>query len=301
MQQTSSSAEQFEKKIATKNRQIDKLLSKLSRYDHDLELQSRNISDLQTSIAVLDNEKDNVAQSIYNQYDLTIEELDKLYAKQPLNHTKNNNHILTLKTRLKDLGMVNPLAMQELNEAKQLYDHNHTQMQDIITAQKKIFDLLKDIETRSTEIFLDMFQTINENFANAFQELFLGGSARLFLEDPQKPLESHILIQVQPPGKQLRSIRLLSGGEKTMTAIALMFAIYMTKSPPICILDEIDAPLDDINVLRFLKLLNNFKANTQFILITHNKQTMAQTKNIFGVTMEEPGISQIVSISLDQK
>ena len=155
-----------------------------------------------------------------------------------------------------------------------------------------------EIQQKSETLFSESFAQINNNFADIFGKLFNGGQARLELLEPDKPLTSGIEIEATPPGKKTKSMRLMSGGEKAMTAIALMFAIYMVRSSPFCVLDEIDAPLDEQNVGRFLTLLDTFAQNTQFILITHNKKTMGKADVLYGVTMNEPGVSTLLSVEL---
>ena len=145
-------------------------------------------------------------------------------------------------------------------------------------------------------MFLETFTQVRANFQQVFSDLFQGGEADLRMEDEDDPLESPILISARPRGKRLLNISQLSGGEKALTAISLLFAIYLVKPSPFCILDEVDAPLDDANVNRFLKMIRHFSQKTQFILITHNKRTMEQCDRFYGVTMQQPGVSQIVSV-----
>jgi len=155
------------------------------------------------------------------------------------------------------------------------------------------------INQTTKTLFAETFEKIRVNFAEMFTELFGGGKANLVLTDESDPLESGIDIIAKPPGKQLTSITLLSGGEKTMTAVALLFSIYMVKPSPFCVLDEIDAPLDDANIGRFIEMLQGMQAYTQFILITHNRKTMEIADRLYGVTMEEPGVSKLISLELN--
>jgi chromosome segregation protein len=148
-------------------------------------------------------------------------------------------------------------------------------------------------------MFLDTFEEISENFKNYFRRLFNGGQARIYLLDENDPLECGIEIEARPPGKKPQSISLLSGGEQAMTAIAMLVSIFSAKPSPFCVLDEVDAPLDDANVERFLELIEEFTAQSQFIMITHNKSTMAKAGALFGVTQQEPGVSQVVSVRVE--
>jgi chromosome segregation protein len=149
-------------------------------------------------------------------------------------------------------------------------------------------------------MFLSTFEDISDNFKNHFRRLFNGGQARLFLLDEANPLECGIEIEARPPGKKPQTISLLSGGEQAMTAIALLFSIFVAKPSPFCVLDEVDAPLDDANIGRFLDMVGEFTEKSQFIMITHSKQTMARANAIFGVTQQEQGISQVVSVRLEE-
>jgi len=160
--------------------------------------------------------------------------------------------------------------------------------------------VVKRIDQTTEEMFLQTFKQISENFQHYFRRLFNGGQARLFLLDDNTPLDCGIEIEARPPGKKPQTISLLSGGEQALTAIALLFSIFAAKPSPFCVLDEVDAPLDDVNVGRFLNIVDEFTEHSQFIMITHNKQTMAHANAIFGVTQQEAGVSQLVSVHLEE-
>ena len=242
--------------------------------------------------------KKNIVQDLYTFYNLTEIEAKEQFQSQRIHFDKEKQASIELKKTITSLGIINPLAIEEFESIKKIYDHNSKQLQDIIEAQKQILEVIESSKIKSTKMFLETFAQIEKNFLITFKKLFNGGETLLTLLDPNQALVSGIEIQVQPPGKKSKSLRLLSGGEKALTAIALMFAIYMVKSSPICVLDEIDAPLDDQNVLRFLTLLKEFQENTQFILITHNKKTMSHSDVLFGITMQEPGVSKILGTTL---
>lgn len=204
--------------------------------------------------------------------------------------------VAELTGKLDSMGPVNLDAIQEYDELEQRHTFLEQQNTDLINSKAELLEVISKINRTTKELFAETFEKIRVNFAEMFTELFGGGKANLILTDESDPLESGIEIIAKPPGKQLQSITLLSGGEKTMTAVALLFAIYMVKPSPFCVLDEMDAPLDESNINRFIKILDRFVAQSQFVVITHNKRTIARADTVFGVTMEEHGISKIVGV-----
>lgn len=203
-----------------------------------------------------------------------------------------------MKNDLKELGQVNLMAPEEFAEVKERHDFLTSQLEDLQKARDDLQRITREIETESTELFLETYDQIRKNFHSMFRRLFGGGRGELKLTDPDNVLTSGIEIFAQPPGKSLENIALLSGGERSLTAVAMLFATYMVKPSPFCILDEIDAALDESNVGRFINLLMEFSAKSQFIIITHNKKTVAGAKTLLGITMEESGISKIIAVRL---
>ncbi|NGO38437.1 chromosome segregation protein SMC [Limisphaera ngatamarikiensis] len=202
----------------------------------------------------------------------------------------------TLQKRLEEMGAVNLVAIEEYEEAEQRHQFLSRQYEDLVQAKARLVDVIQRINTETRQMFLETFEQIRRNFAALFTEVFGGGSADLRLVDENDVLESGIEILARPPGKKLQTISLLSGGEQTMTAVALLFAIYQVKPSPFCVLDELDAPLDEANITRFLRILQRFLDHSQFIIITHNKRTISMADVLYGVTMEERGVSKIVSV-----
>jgi chromosome segregation protein len=197
-----------------------------------------------------------------------------------------------------DLGGVNPLAVQELAEAEERLAYMNQQRADVTEAIQNLEGTIAEINQTSEERFREAFDFINARFQEVFREAFGGGQASLSLEDPKNLLECGIEITAQPPGKSAKALLLLSGGEKALTAISLLFAIFHFKPSPFCVLDEVDAPLDEANVGRFAAMVQGMKADTQFIVITHQKPTMMAADTLYGVTMEEQGVSRLVSVQL---
>jgi len=204
--------------------------------------------------------------------------------------------VAELTERADSMGPVNLDAIQEYDELEERYKFLEQQNNDLINGKAELMEAIARINKTTKELFSETFEKIRVNFLEMFTQLFGGGKANLLLMDESDPLESGIEIIASPPGKKLQSISLLSGGERTMTAVALLFAIYMVKPSPFCVLDEMDAPLDESNIGRFIKLLDRFIGQSQFMVITHNKRTMSRADSLYGVTMEERGISKLLSV-----
>ncbi len=204
-----------------------------------------------------------------------------------------------LRLRIKNMGPVNPLAVQEYDEEKKRLDFLTQQRDDLLNAEKSLIDTIDKINKTAREQFLTTFNQIKQNFEKVFKSFFENGEGTIELDAEADPLEADIHIKVRTKGKRLQTLSLLSSGEKTLTAISLMFSIYLVKPSPFCILDEVDAPLDDMNIGRFTEALKEFSANTQFIVVTHNKRTMEAASTLYGVTMEEEGVSKIVSVKFN--
>ena len=191
------------------------------------------------------------------------------------------------------------MAIEQFDELEARHAFLTSERKDLVDAIAQTSEAIRRIDDTTRQRFGDAFAAINRNFQEAFGTLFGGGRAGLTLLDENDPLESGIEIVAQPPGKRLQSVQLLSGGEKALTAIALMFGMFKYKPSPFCLLDEIDAPLDDANIGRFVEMLRGMQEHTQFIVITHNRKTMEIADRLYGVTMEEPGVSKLISVQLN--
>jgi chromosome segregation protein len=201
-----------------------------------------------------------------------------------------------LQQRLDEMGPVNLVAIEEYEETEQRYQFLSQQHADLVQAKAELLEVINRINQQTQEMFRTTFEQIRNNFRAMFTEVFGGGKADLILLDENDVLESGIDIVARPPGKQLQTISLLSGGEQTMTAVSLLFSIYQVKPSPFCVLDELDAPLDESNINRFIRVLQRFLEHSQFIIITHNKRTIGMADVLYGVTMQEHGVSKIVSV-----
>lgn len=202
-----------------------------------------------------------------------------------------------MKKRLENLGEINPTAIEAFQEMKKRYDFILEQKNDLVSAKESLLQTIAEVETTANKQFLDTFNKVRDNFQKVFKALFSEeDTADMILESPENLAETNIEIIAKPKGKRPSSITQLSGGEKTLTATALLFAIYLIKPAPFCILDEVDAPLDDANVGKFTNMIRKFSNESQFIIVTHNKMTMSSVDVIYGVTMQEAGVSKLVPV-----
>jgi chromosome segregation protein len=204
-----------------------------------------------------------------------------------------------LRARIEALGPVNPEALEQHQEAQQRYEFLNVQRQDLLDSIRDTEKALHDIDVESRKRFTEAFAVVNEHFREMFVTLFGGGVGEMRLTDEDNVAESGIDIVASPPGKKLQNVLLLSGGEKSLTAMALLMAIFRYQPSPFCILDEVDAPLDEANIERLTRLLKEMSMQTQFVVITHAKRTMEAAQALFGVTMQEPGISRLVSVKFN--
>jgi chromosome segregation protein len=205
-----------------------------------------------------------------------------------------------LAREIEGIGPVNPLAVEEHAEEVKRAEFLISQRDDLIQAREALAQAVREIDQTARGMFLETFQSVRTNFHQVFRTLFEGGECDVRLADENDPLGSDIDIHAAPRGKRTQRIHLLSSGERALVAISLLFSIYLTKPSPFCVLDEVDAPLDDANVARFVRLLDEFKSDTQFIVITHNPRTMQVADSVYGVTMQEPGVSSIVGVRLGE-
>ncbi len=231
------------------------------------------------------------------------EELNKLLQENPVPENitlaEMQAEIQKLRESIEALGEVNPLAVKEFDKEKERLDFLKTQQSDLLKAKTELLETISKLNKTARQLFMETFEKINNNFKSVFGKFFEGGEAELQLIENSDPLEANIDIIVHIKGKRLTTLSLLSAGEKTLTAISLLFAIYLYKPSPFCILDEVDAPLDDVNIARYTHALKEFSKQTQFILVTHNKMTMQAAQAMYGITMEEPGVSKVVSVRFD--
>jgi chromosome segregation protein len=209
--------------------------------------------------------------------------------------------VAEMQSKLDAMGPVNVEAINEFEELEERYKFLSQQYEDLIKAKDQLLQVITKINVTTKQLFQETFEKVRENFQTMYAELFGGGKANLILLDETDPLESGIEIVAKPPGKQLQSITLLSGGERALTAIALLFAIYAVKPSPFCVLDELDAPLDESNINRFIRIMQRFVQQSQFVIVSHNKRTIGMADALYGITMEEHGVSKVVSVKFSPR
>ena len=294
-----SKIEELKKSRAEKN-------EKLTTQEEQITEKFKIIEDLKGQIVKIDVRKTKIQEEItetinklWEEYELTpnsIEEYEK-----PKNVSETKKQVNKLRTQMREMGSVNVESINEYKKQKERYDFMSEQRLDLENTMSKLRKIITDMTAIMKEQFEEKFKEINKNFGEVFAELFGGGKAEVKLEDEQNILECGIDITAQPPGKKLQNMLLLSGGEKALTAIALLFAILRINPAPFCVLDEIEAALDDVNVYRYAEYLKKFAQNTQFLVITHRKGTMEAADSVYGVTMEESGISKLLSMTLREE
>ena len=245
--------------------------------------------------ASLQKEYDEIISRLWEEYELTRREAEEVAA--PIEDVgQSQKRLNELKGKIKALGTVNVAAVEEYKEVSERYAFMNAQVADVEQSRDELKRLIGDLTRQMRELFIERFKQINTNFLQTFQELFGGGTANLSLTDPEDILHSGIEISVQPPGKIVTHLELLSGGEKALVAIALYFAIMKVSPPPFCMLDEIEAALDDVNVDRFAAYLRRMTSNTQFIVITHRRGSMEEADVLYGVTMQDEGVSKLLEL-----
>ena len=256
---------------------------------------SGEIARLEERKAVMVKEYDDTVNKLYDEYQLTKREAEAV-SEKPEEPRKAQQRLHELKNAIRALGSVNVSAIEEYKEVKERYEFMNEQVGDVERSKKELLSLIDELTDKMSKQFREQFNKINQNFGETFSELFGGGKAEILLEDPTDVLESNIDIKLQPPGKNVKRLDSLSGGEKGLSAIALLFAILKVNPAPFCIFDEVEAALDDVNVSRYAQYVKRMTDNTQFILITHRRGTMEEADVLYGITMQEQGVSKLLEL-----
>ena len=258
----------------------------------------KELKTLEINISKMDVLLDNYLRILSEDYEMTYEKAKSNYILE-MDTKEARSLVNSYKNRIKQIGMVNVQAIEDYKRVSERYNFLNSQKDDLLNAKDTLLEIINEMDTVMKEEFLTTFNKIDIEFQEVFKQLFKGGSASLKLTNPDDLLETGVDIIASPPGKKLTSINLLSGGEKTLTAICLIFAILNVKPIPFCLFDEVEAALDEANVDNFGKYLNNYKDKTQFLIITHKKRTMEYANTLYGITMQESGVSKLVSVKLD--
>lgn len=259
---------------------------------------NKELKELEIEVNRLDVKLDTLLNTLNETYNMTYEHATSLY-KLELDEDLARTKVNTIKRNLKEIGEININAPKQYDEISVRYEFLINQREDLINAENTLLDIIKEMDSVMIKEFTRTFEIINKNFNETFKELFRGGNASLKLTDPENILETGIEIDACPPGKKLKNISLLSGGEKTFTAISLLFAILKSRPVPFCVLDEVEAALDEVNVDSFGNYVKKLQKNSQFIIITHKKKTMEYANTLYGITMQESGVSKLVSVKLE--
>lgn len=297
VEKSSEKVENLKKERISKNERLTHLENEMEEQNAKVEDIKNQISKLEIKKSKIDLEQNQIINRMWEEYELTpnnVGEVQKIENPEAVQKQVNN-----LRSQIRDLGSVDVDSIKRYQETKERYDFLSEQRLDLEEAMAKLRKVIQDMTDTMKKQFTEQFKIINKNFGEVFKELFGGGKAELILSDEENVLECGIEIEVQPPGKKLQNMTLLSGGERAFTAIALLFAILKINPAPFCVLDEIEAALDDVNVFRFAEYLKKFCADTQFLVITHRKGTMEAANTVYGITMEEKGISKLLSMKLN--
>ncbi len=283
-----------------KNEKLDSTEKEITKQFEVIQKIKEGLVKVDSKVTNTNQDLEEIINELWENYEITPNNAMEKFEK-PTNITETQKKVNELHNKIRDLGSVNVDAIEEYKKAEERYNTMNEQRMDLETTMAKLRDIIQDMTSTMKEQFKEKFKLIQKYFNEAFIELFGGGRAELILEDESNILESGIDIVVQPTGKKLNNLLQLSGGERALTAIALLFAILKINPSPFCILDEIEAALDDVNVYRYADYLKKFSKDTQFLIITHRKGSMEAANTVYGITMEENGISKMLSINLDKK
>lgn len=289
----------LQKQRSEKEEESARLRSQERTKSSEREKISGELARLEERKQTMTDEYDTTINKLYDEYQLTKREADSVGVK-PEDPGASKRRLSEIKNSIRHLGAVNVGAIEEYKEVSERYEFMLSQLSDIEKSKKELIRLIDELTDKMSQQFREQFAKINENFGETFKELFGGGHAELSLEDPTDVLESNIDIKLQPPGKNVKRLDSLSGGEKGLSAIALLFAIMKVNPAPFCIFDEVEAALDDVNVTRYAQYVRRMTENTQFILITHRRGTMEEADVLYGITMQEQGVSKLLELKTAQ-
>ena len=299
IEQENQKIEQAIEKRNTAEQQLSTLRNEEKEHIAKRERAAAQMSRCEERKILLQNEYDKIIAKLWDEYNMTRSDA-LAQAVEIEDETTAQNRLTELKNKIRALGSVNVAAIEEYKEVSERYEFLKKQCDDVEKSRTELMSLIRELTSQMKQLFAESFEKINQNFQKIFEELFLGGKASLTLTDPDNILESGIDINVQPPGKIIKNLSSLSGGEKAFVAIAIYFAILKVRPSPFCMLDEIEAALDEVNVSRYARYLKNLSDHTQFIAITHRRGTMEEADIMYGVTMQEKGVSKLLELDISQ-
>ena len=296
---TDKQIEELEERRTELEQNVYSMRAKEKELSSQKEYAGSELARLQAKKETMEKEYDNIISKLFDEYQLTVEQAYDLEIEIEDEKTASKQ-LNEFRSKIRALGTVNLAAIEEFKEVDERYKFMKAQISDIESSKEQLIKLINNLTGQMKDLFSSQFEIISKNFTQVFKELFGGGTANLVLADPENVLESNIDINVQPPGKSISIIEQLSGGEKALIAVAIYFAIMKVNAPPFCLLDEVEAALDEVNVDRFAQYLRKMSGATQFILITHRRGTMEEADVLYGVTMQEPGVSKLLSIDVSE-
>ncbi len=289
---------QEEETLAEKDESLDQMEKEAKSLSRQIQELTESISKIELKRSELKIQTTHLEEKAYDDFNATREEMMRAY-DEAVDVQEAGEQVADLKGKVAKMGEVNLAAMSDYQETYERYSFLNRQQEDLLESINMLHNTIEKINRTTKQRFLDTFEQVNANFQETFARLFQGGKAKLSLTDESNPLESGIEITANPLGKNMQNLSLMSGGEKSLTAIALIFAVFKVRPSPFCLLDEVDAPLDEANVIRFQEMLKEMSRNTQFIIITHNQKTMSFADVLYGITMEEGGVSKAVSVRMN--
>jgi chromosome segregation protein len=295
-----------EARLEAAERAVSDANQRVEHAEHDLDASRRNAHDrgeelhqAQLRFTELSGRRTAIRERLEAEWRRPLDELLSTVQPLDLDDDALRAEATALQQQVDTLGPVNPLAIEEHDEEVKRYDFLTAQRTDLNDARNSLQTAIREIDATARDMFMETFTQVRENFRHIFMTLFGGGECDLRLENPDLPLDCDIEVHASPRGKRTQRIHLLSSGERALVALSLLFGIFLTKPSPFCLLDEVDAPLDDANIGRFVRMLNEFKEKTQFIVITHNPRTTTEAADaVYGITMQEPGVSSVVSVRM---
>lgn len=284
--------------IEEEKKRLSEVAGEMDKLDKEIKEIENLKNSYEVKLAEIKQQINSIKEQFAEKWEFQIEEIYEKYIVDNFNQSKVKSEIKEIVQKIEGLGALNLACEEEYKQVKERYDFLNKQKEDLENAYISINEIINEIDQNTIKNFSETFHKVNENFIKVFKILFGEGKAELKLTDSSNMLNTGVEIFVQPPGKKLQNMNLLSGGEKAMTACTLIFAMFLCKPTPFCFLDEIDAPLDDANIERFCKIVKTLSDKTQFIIITHNQKTMESADSLYGITMQEPGVSKVISVRL---